>query len=111
MIDKTPSASLADLLTWAWVFGMSMLGGMASFSRKMRAGHVRAWNFTELVGELVVAALVGIITYNLCMWRDFTPQLTAALVGIASHMGSRALFKLEKFFDRTFPAEPPSEAP
>lgn len=97
------------LLTWVWVVGLSLLGGLVSFLRKVKAGHARAWNFTELVGELTAAGLTGIITFNLCAWRDFPPQLTAALVGIASHMGSRALFKLEAIFDSKFPS-PSKEA-
>jgi hypothetical protein len=106
MIDKTPSpvvTDLATLLTWLWVVGLSLLGGFVSFLRKMKAGHARAWNFTELVGELTAAGLTGIITYNLCAWLSYPPQLTAALVGISSHMGSRALFRLEKLFDAKFP--------
>lgn len=107
MIEKPPQSPIPPevlgLLTWAWVVGLSLLGGLASFLRKVREGHARAWNFTELVGELTASGLTGIITYNLCAWRDFPPQLTAALVGIASHMGSRALFKLEAVFDSKFP--------
>lgn len=105
MIDKPPhpEADLAGVFTWAWVIGMSLLGGFVSFLRKIKQGHARAWNFTEFVGELMTAALAGIITYNLCAWRDLPPQLTAALVGIGAHMGSRALFRLEAFFDAKFP--------
>jgi hypothetical protein len=110
-----PSGSeseVATAITWLWVIGMSLLGGLVSFMRKVRAGHARAWNFTEFIGEIVTAALVGIITFNLCQWLNYPPSLTAALVGISSHMGSRALFKLEGFFDSKFPVtkEPSDEA-
>lgn len=94
---------LAEILTWAWVVALSFLGGYVSFMRKLRAGHARAWNFTEFVGEVVTSGLVGIITANLCMWLAYPKPLTYALVGISSHMGSRALFKLEKIFDAKFP--------
>lgn len=108
MIERAPQqpivSDLAGLLTWGWVVGLSLLGGFASFLRKMKSGHARAWNFTELLGEMTCAALTGIITYNLCVWQNFPPQLTAALVGISSHMGSRALFKLEAIFVAKFPA-------
>jgi hypothetical protein len=120
MIDKPPPppifTDLTAFLTWAWVLGLSLLGGFASFLRKMKAGHARAWNFTELLGEMTAAALTGIITYNLCTWRDFPPQLTAAMVGIAAHMGSRALFRLEALVDTKFnlptaPAVPSNKEP
>jgi len=110
MIDKTPPPVISDLagiLTWAWVVGLSLLGGFVSFYQKLKAGHVRAWNFTEFIGELATSALVGIITFKLCQWQGFNPDLAPALVGIASHMGSRALFRAEAKFsawaDARFP--------
>lgn len=103
-MEKPPSdPSFWDWLTWAWVIAMSFLGGVASFARKVKSGHARAWNFTEFIGEIVTSALVGIITFYLCSWREFPLSLTGALVGIASHMGSRALFKLEALFDAKLP--------
>jgi hypothetical protein len=112
MIEKTPPGAdpghLAELLPWAWVAFVSLLGGVASFLQKMKTGHVRAWNFTEFVGEIAAAGLTGIITANLCDAGGSSPALKYALVGIASHMGSRALFKLEALFTAKFnlPADP-----
>lgn len=106
MIDKTPPPvinDLAEVFTWVWVVGLSFLGGYVSFMRKLRAGHARAWNFAEFIGEIVTSGLVGLITANLCIWLLYPKPLTYALVGISSHMGSRALFKLEKLFDSKFP--------
>lgn len=99
MIEKpTPPTHLADwapILTWAWVIGLSLLGGFVSFYQKLRAGHVRAFNLVEFVGELATSALVGIITYKICNWQNVPADLVPALVGITSHMGSRALFLAE----------------
>jgi hypothetical protein len=86
---------LATALTWLWVIGLSLLGGFVSFIQKLRAGQVRAWNLTEFVGELATSAFVGILTFKACTWLNWDPSLTAAVVGITSHMGSRALFKAE----------------
>jgi hypothetical protein len=74
----------------------------------MKTGHVRAWNFTEFVGEIAAAGLTGIITANLCDSMGSSAPLKYALVGISSHMGSRALFKLEAMFTAKFnlPADP-----
>lgn len=124
MFEKPPHqpiviSDLATLLTWAWVVGLSLLGGFVSFYQKLRAGHVRAWNITEFIGELATSAFVGIITFKLCQWQGFSSDLAPALVGITSHMGSRALFKAEaklsawadtKFPSTQSPKEPPDEA-
>jgi hypothetical protein len=111
MLEKPPqppiATDLGTLLTWAWVIGLSLLGGFVSFYQKLKAGHVRAWNFTEFIGEMATSALVGIITFKFCQWQGYSADLTAALVGITSHMGSRALFKAEAKFsawaDSKFP--------
>jgi len=121
MFEKPPQppghiSDWASILTWAWVIGLSLLGGFVSFYQKLKAGHVRAWNFTEFVGELATSAFVGILTFKACVWLKWDTDLIAAVVGITSHMGSRALFKAEAKFsawaDAKFPATPaPLEPP
>jgi predicted CDP-diglyceride synthetase/phosphatidate cytidylyltransferase len=88
------------LLTYAWVVALSLLGGVVSFARKVREGVSRRFNVSEFIGELVTSAFAGLITFWLCEWAVVHPLLTAALVGISGHMGSRAIFKLEQFAER-----------
>lgn len=101
MIEKDPSNY--PLLTYSWVFGLSMMGGVVSFMRKLKAGNARAFNIVEFIGEIVTSGFVGILTFYLCEASGFSQVLTAAFVGISGHMGSRAIFmfekKLEKYFD------------
>jgi hypothetical protein len=72
----------------------------------MKIGHVRAWNFTEFIGEITAAGLTGIITANLCDAMSSPAPMKYALVGISSHMGSRALFKLEALVNTKFNLPP-----
>lgn len=102
MPEKDPTTY--SLITYAWVLLLASLGGAVNFLRKLRAGSVRAWNVTEFIGELVTSAFAGVITFWLCEAAEIRPLLTAALVGIAGHMGSRAIFHLERFFEARFPA-------
>ena len=107
MFEKPPQPPVsewAEVLPWIWLVLITLLGGVASFVRKMRESHVRAWNFTEFVGEIVISGLAGLITANICQWQDFPMPLTYALTGIGAHMGSRALFKAEALFDTKFPS-------
>lgn len=112
MIDKPPPdgipAEIAEMLTWAWVLFLSLLGGVASFTRRLERRHPRVWNFTELVGEITAAGLTGIITANLCDSMGTSSSLKYALVGISAHMGSRALFKLEALVNAKFNLPPDS---
>jgi hypothetical protein len=89
-------------VTYVWVFGLAMLGGLVSFFRKVQKGEVRPWNAAEFIGEIVTSAFAGIITFWLCEWAAFHPLMTAAFVGISGHMGSRALFMFERMMSQKF---------
>lgn len=105
-IEKSPETY--SLITYAWVIGLSAAGGAVAFIRKFKAGHVRAFNVIELVGECATSAFAGVMTFYLCEWSNFSALATAAMVGIAGHMGSRAIVNLELFFESRFPKVPPT---
>jgi len=88
-----------EVATYLWVFFVSMLGGFVSFMKKVKDGAARAFNFSEFIGEIVTSAFAGILTFWLCEAANFSPLITAALVGVSGHMGSRAIFMLEKKFE------------
>jgi hypothetical protein len=94
MIDKDPSTY--SWFTYAWVVGLSSWAGVVSFYRKMNNGEVKIFNITQFIGEIVTSGLVGVITFFLCEYAGFSQLLTAALVGISGHMGSRAIMLMEK---------------
>lgn len=102
MPEKDPTSY--SLLTYAWVFMLSMMGGVVSFMRKIQQGHARVFNFMEFVGEIVTSAFAGVITFWLCESAGMSPLITAAMVGISGHMGSRALFVIEEWLKNKFPA-------
>lgn len=90
------------LLTYAWVFGLSVFSGVAAYIRKVKAGIISRFSFNELLGEMLISAFVGVVTFYLCEYAKLPPVLSAALIGIASHMGSRAIFIFETAADRAF---------
>ena len=51
----------------------------------------------ELIGEIATSAFAGLITFWLCEAAQLDPLVTAALVGISGHMGSRALYQFERW--------------
>ena len=89
-----------SLLTYAWVLALAMLGGTASFFGKIKSGSVRWFNLAELIGEMFISAFAGIVTFYLCEAGGFNQLMTAALVAIAGHMGTRAIFIMERFFEQ-----------
>lgn len=79
--------------TWGWVFGLSLLGGMVGFYRRVLSDDSFRWFM--LAGELATSMLAGILTYLICAALEVNSLLSAAMVGIAGHMGPRAMFILE----------------
>lgn len=103
MIDKTPSPLFdidwANIGIWLWSVFLCMLGGFVRFTQNVQAGHARAWNFTELLGEMAMSAFVGSLAYKACLGCHCPPDFVPAIVGVTSHMGARALFKAEIFLN------------
>ncbi len=84
-------------MTYVWVIGLSIWGGFANYLRKIREGHLKRFSLAELVGDLCISGFVGFITFLLCRAGDVSPEITSVFIGISGHMGSRAIFSLEKF--------------
>lgn len=95
-VDAGPLAP-GQLMPTLIMFAIAAAGGFVAFYRKWKDGNVRAFNFTELVGELVVSGLCGVGAYWMCRAFEINPWMTAALVGMVGHMGSRAIFLLEQW--------------
>lgn len=95
-VDAGPLAP-DQLIPTLLMFAIAAAGGFVAFYRKWKDGSVRAFNLTELIGELVVSGLCGIGAYWVCRAFQINPWMTAALVGMVGHMGSRAIFMFEQW--------------
>jgi hypothetical protein len=93
--EKDPTTY--SLITYAWVTALAAWGGLVNFYRKVKSGETRVFNLIELVGEIATSAFAGLITFWLCEAAQFNPLVTAALVGISGHMGSQAIYQLERW--------------
>lgn len=100
-MEKDPTSY--SLITYAWVSGLAMLGGFVSYMKKMERRNPKAFSMMELVGEVSASAFAGILTFWLCEHSDIPPLVTAALVGISGHAGSRAVLIMENWVKRKFP--------
>jgi len=98
MPEKDPTSY--ELITYLWVLALSCWGGIANYIRNMKSGYVTQFSLPEIVGEIVISGFTGVLTFWLCELSSFPPLLTAALVGVSGHMGSRAITLLESHFKR-----------
>ena len=87
------------IITYGWVIVLSIWGGIINFYRKLKDGQVRAFNIIEFIGEIATSALVGLITFYLAESAHIDQIMTAALVAISGHMGSRLLFHFERVIE------------
>lgn len=76
---------------------------MISWYAKLRNG--RPFSFLELVGELMTSGFSGVVVFWICELQSVHPLLTAALVGIAGHLGSRSIFIMERYIARRISPE------
>lgn len=94
MIEKDPTSY--GLMTYVWVVGVALLGGLLSFLRKLNAGDKPAATVSGFLLELLAAVLAGVATFWLLESMRVDPLLTAAMVAISGNMGGRSLTLLER---------------
>ena len=90
-----------SLLTYCWVIALSAWGGAVRFIRKVKAGDMTLKQAVLTVaGEIVISSFAGVLTFYGCEAMSVQPLYTAMLVGVAGHMGGRALDPLEQAYRR-----------
>jgi len=92
---------LKSALGFAWLVFMSIWGGTASYIERVRKKDT-PFSIIELVGEWVICGFSGIITAYLCVDANLTFYETAALTGIAGHLGGRGLFVIENYIKNKY---------
>lgn len=90
--------------TVVYIVGLSLLGGLVSWISKVRAGLIPPWSMLYLVGELCTSAFAGFLCYLLCDAAGLGIKVTMCLVGVAGHMGARAIKAFEAFAERRWGA-------
>lgn len=86
--DNPLSYSLKE---YGFMLGISMLGGAVSWYAKVRKGDPSAMSIFAVMGELMTSAFSGLVAFLGCKYLGLSPTLTAAIVGVAGHMGTRAI--------------------
>lgn len=106
-----PAAALADkdpldypLRQYAFLLSVALLGGIVSFYTKVKNGSAQAWSLMHLIGELATSAFAGLLAFWVCAYANTPPLIMAALVGVAGHMGTRAIAMVEEWAAKRFGA-------
>lgn len=100
--EKAKSPLDYSLSQYGLTLGIALLGGFVSWCAKVKKGEVQMFNISSLIGEMSTSAFAGLLAFWLCEWAGLSPILTAALVGISGHMGTRAITMFEEWAARRF---------
>lgn len=84
-----------SLREYALVLGVALLGGTAGWVQRVKNGKADA-SISALVGELVISAFSGLITFWICESQGFSQLITAAAAGMAGHAGGTGISWLER---------------
>lgn len=95
------ASSLKSGWAYVWFIVLGIWGGTASYLSRMRKKGL-PFSVAELVGEWVISAFSGVITALLCMDLGMSIELTAAMSGVAGHMGGRATYMFEQYIVSKF---------
>jgi len=90
---KDPSSY--PIITYIWVIVLAIWGGVTNNIRKLRDGSIKRFSVAELIGDIAISGFIGVITFYLCEYAELSELLTAALVGVSAHMGTKGLTLLE----------------
>ena len=104
-----PSPFDYGVLTYLWVLCLSAFGGIVNFSRKLRDARTTPFRLTEFIGEIATSSFAGLLTFWLCEAAGVDRLIEACCIAISGHMGSRAVFKIEKFLEAKMGGTPPAE--
>jgi len=84
----------------AWISALSVLGAITSYIRKVKSGKITRFSISELIGDIAISFFLGVITFLLCKGSGLDQYLTAGLVGLVSHMGTRGIVMIEDFIPK-----------
>ena len=97
MLEKDPTTWSYSV--WVLAIGSAFAGGAINWWAKVKAGHARAFNVIELVGEIFTSGFVGMGVFMLLAGMDQPLGVCAAAAGIGGHMGTRLLFAIERYVE------------
>lgn len=86
--------------TWHFVL-FAVIGGLANYAGRVKDG-ARGWSLHELAGDMLISGFVGTLALLLCRESGVSDYITGATVGMAGHLGSRAVFIAEKVLRARF---------
>lgn len=71
---------------YAWTGAASLLGRLMYHARQVQQGHRKPVSWALLL-DLPIALAMGWLIYGVCVWADFSPELTISAAIAAAYLG------------------------
>lgn len=103
-MNNTPPTDYSAII-YFWVLLLGAWGGIVNNIRKVRSHELKRFSFWELLGDLLISGFLALIAFWICEAHDVPQLVTAPIVGITAHMGTRSLVLLERMIARYLKVE------
>jgi len=90
-----------QLLPYLSTLFLSCWGGIVSYIERLRIYRSR-FNWKDLTFDLVISSFAGLLTHFFCEYSNVGGSMSAILIAVSGHMGTRAIDGFEKMRDRIF---------
>lgn len=90
-----------QLLPYLSTLFLSCWGGIVSYIQRLRI-HRSHFNWKDLTFDLVISSFAGLLTHFFCEYSNVGGSMSAILIAISGHMGTRAIVSFEKMRDGIF---------
>lgn len=80
---------------------LSCWGGIVSYIQRLRIKSAK-FSWRELSFDLLISSFAGLLTHFFCEYSNVSGSMSAILIAISGHMGTRAIVSFEKMRDRIF---------
>lgn len=105
MTEKDPNNTalfvewLRQFMPYLTTFFLSTWGGVVNHITTLRSGR-KKFQLKELIFDLVVSTFAGLITFYFCRSAGISETMSAVLIAISGHMGTRAIAGFETVYRR-----------
>jgi len=90
-----------QILPYLSTLVLSCWGGVVNHIQRLRKGN-RKFNWKDLAFDLVISSFAGLLTHFFCEYSNVGGSMSAILIAVSGHMGTRAIASFEKMRDRIF---------
>lgn len=105
MLEKDPNNTalfvewMRQFMPYLTTFFLSIWGGVVNHITTLRSGQ-KKFQLKELIFDLVVSTFAGLITFHFCRSAGISETMSAVLIAISGHMGTRAIVGFETLYKR-----------